>query len=154
DLSRVRVVVLDPSPLGVRSESLRVPARIADMIVHRDHVRRIRRQKPDVFINNTMGSWLPCPISHGIYMCMFPHEMMPAQPESTILRRAYRSAMDVTERAMGYRPCDAISSYAVVTANSEYTRHWVDRRWNVESEVVYTVCEDMGPAKPKEKIIL
>jgi glycosyltransferase involved in cell wall biosynthesis len=95
---------------------------------HKDYLTEIARCQPDLFINNSHGSKLPCPAHRGIYMCMFPS-------------RHSLKAID-------------LSSYQIITANSQYTAKWIKRRWGRSSEVAYSACPDMGPPSTKEKIIL
>ena len=91
----------------------------------RDHFAAIAARSPDLFINNSYASTLPCPAPRGIYMCMFPEG----------------DAID-------------LSSYGVVTANSQYTAAWLERMWGCRAEVVYSACAPMGPPGNKEKTIL
>ncbi|MDQ3920434.1 MAG: glycosyltransferase [Acidobacteriota bacterium] len=152
DLSRVSFVVLNegrrvgarPRPRSARWDALSTPFR---------HFLRIKSFKLDLFINNSHCSNLPCPAAHGIYMCMFPY----AHPtsERKLVRRAYRSFMDqLEERVLGCRVSDFLSSYSAVTANSRFTAGWVEQMWGRRPEVVYSVCDRMGPPADKEKIIL
>jgi O-antigen biosynthesis protein len=91
----------------------------------KDHLTEIARTYPDIFINNSHGSSLPCIAPAGIYMCMFPE----------------------AERI-------DLSSYHVITANSDFTARWLLKKWGYRSEVVYSACQFMGPSSKKEKIIL
>ncbi|HWZ71744.1 MAG TPA: glycosyltransferase family 4 protein [Casimicrobiaceae bacterium] len=89
------------------------------------HGAAIAAWNPDLFINNSYGSHLPCPGARGIYMCMFPE----GQPEG-------------------------FEGYQVITANSEFTKQWIAQLWGRASEVVYSAVEPMGPPATKEQIIL
>jgi glycosyltransferase involved in cell wall biosynthesis len=80
---------------------------------------------PDLFINKSYHSLLPCPVSRGIYMCMFPEGQ-----------------------------ADGLAGYQVLTANSTYTQRWIAQLWGRPSEVVYSAVEPMGPPTPKENIVL
>ena len=91
----------------------------------KDHLAEIRARAPDLFINNSHSSGLPCPVPLGIYMCMFPET----------------------------KKID-LASYRVITANSHFTARWIARRWGYASEVVYSACQPMGPASVKQNIIL
>jgi glycosyltransferase involved in cell wall biosynthesis len=90
-----------------------------------DHFQAIAGRSPDLFINNSYGSTLACPVPRGIYMCMFPDG-------------------DPTN----------LNSYSVITANSRYTASWIQRMWGYQAEVVYSACEAMGPSNHKGKTIL
>jgi glycosyltransferase involved in cell wall biosynthesis len=89
------------------------------------HAAAVAAWNPDLFINNSYCSRLPCPAPRGIYMCMFPEG-----------------------------GSDGLEGYQVVTANSAYTQQWIAQLWGRPSEVVYSAVEPMGPPAPKEKIIL
>lgn len=91
----------------------------------KDHLAEIAKVRPDIFINNSFGSELPCIAPVGIYMCMFP------EGEKIDLR-----------------------SYNLITANSNFTANWIFKKWGYSSEVVYSACQFMGPSSKKEKIIL
>ncbi len=90
-----------------------------------EHVAAIVAWRPDLFINNSYCSRLPCPVQRGIYMCMFPEG----------------------------RP-DALAGYEMITANSGYTQRWIRELWRRESAVVYSAVEPMGPPATKENLIL
>lgn len=55
---------------------------------------------------------------------------------------------------MGHNVSNFLDSYSVVTANSCFTAEWIWKLWARDSEVVYSVCDSMGPVANKEKIIL
>ncbi len=105
DLAQVRNVVLPP-PEG-------------------NHAAAVAAWQPDLFINNSYCSRLPCPAPRGIYMCMFPEGS-----------------------------ADGLDGYQAITANSAYTQGWIARLWGRPSDVVYSAVEPMGPPAPKEPIIL
>jgi glycosyltransferase involved in cell wall biosynthesis len=89
------------------------------------HAHSIAAWRPDLFINNSHASRLPCPAKRGIYMCMFPE-----------------------------RGADPVGGYQVVTANSSFTREWIAKLWSRKAEVVYSAVESMGPPAAKRNIIL
>jgi glycosyltransferase involved in cell wall biosynthesis len=95
---------------------------------HKDHLSEVARCQPDLFINNSHGSYFPSPAPCGIYMCMFP-----SRPS--------------------FKGID-LSTYKIIVANSRYTAKWIKRRWGRSSEVVYSACPDMGPPSAKEKLVL
>ena len=153
DLSDVNIVVLDDhrAPDDTRRSKFSERQEVLSRLF--GHYRRIKSFNLDMFLNNSHCSNLPCPAPRGIYMCMFPYNH-PA-PARKHLRRAYRALMDrMEERVMGCRVADFIDSYADVTAVSEFTAQSIDEMWHRRAEVIYSVCEDMGPAVTKEKIIL
>jgi hypothetical protein len=88
----------------------------------KDHLAEIASICPDLFLNNSHGSTLPCIAPAGIYMCMFPEA----------------EKID-------------LASYGVVTANSEFTAKWILEKWGYQSEVVYSACQFMGPGQEKRE---
>jgi glycosyltransferase involved in cell wall biosynthesis len=156
DLGRVRFVVFDRSRRHIAAASKlfrwRRPGQIAARL---DRTLQIRPHGLDVFVNNSYPSNLVCPARRGIYMCMFPHPPDLGREGPGLLRHAYHTLMDAAERSlMGMPAPEALDSYEVITANSEYTREWIRRRWGRDAEVVYSACDPAGPAAEKEKIIL
>lgn len=156
DLSRVRVVVFDKRRRHLATASKlfrwRRPGQIAARL---NKTLQLRPLGLDVFVNNSFPSNLVCPARRGIYMCMFPHPPDRGREGPGLARHAYHALMDAAERALIGRPApDALDSYDVITANSLYTKGWIQRRWNRDSEVVYSACDRVGPCAEKEKIIL
>ena len=155
DLSRVRFVPLNQGRQpDARSQYRPRRGRFDDLTAHLSPFRRIKARRPDIFINNSQSSILPCPSARGIYMCMFPDK--PSKPNrNSSLRRAYHLFMDrVEKRLLGCTVPDFINSYSAVTANSRFTAEWVNRMWGRRAEVIYSACDRMGPPVAKEKIIL
>ncbi len=127
DLSRVRIDPLDgPGPVPKLFGRLR---RDSTSSLSQHHYQQLRKLDLDVFINNSYGSGLLNPASHGLFMCMFPHST--TQPKRAV-----------------------IDSYSTVVAISQYSAEWVRRRWQRDAEVIYPPCDDMGPSTQKEKMIL
>lgn len=153
DLSRVRVVRLkSPGPL------LRVLAKVRGrrapaFSLH--HYLQIRRLNLDAFINNNYASGLACPAARGVFMCMFPHRPVTRPAAESLTRRAKEALVDWVEgRVTGFDVSRVADSYSTVVAISRYSAEWAGRRWGRQAEVVYPPCDDMGPASPKEKILL
>ncbi len=90
-----------------------------------EHRSMIAAWQPDLFINNSHASQMPCPAASGIYMCMFP-----------------------------VAGAEGLEGYQVVTANSSFTKEWIAKRWHRQAEVVYSAVESMGPPTTKKNIIL
>ncbi|HEV7889104.1 MAG TPA: glycosyltransferase family 4 protein [Pyrinomonadaceae bacterium] len=156
DLSRVTPVVFDRSRRHLAAASKlfrwRRPGQLAARL---NKTLQIRPLGLDVFVNNSFPSNLVCPARRGIYMCMFPHPPDRGREGPGLARHAYHALMDAAERSLMGRPApDALDSYDVITANSLYTKEWIQRRWNRDSEVVYSACDAAGPPAEKEKIIL
>jgi glycosyltransferase involved in cell wall biosynthesis len=144
DLSRVHVVRL-PRLLPFRGAHS-WPDTI-ERVAEGRHYPRLRALGLDLMINNHWGSNLPCPAAHGIYMCMFPHEL-----RGSAARRRGPAAW-LRNRLLGMPPSTR-ESYEVITANSVFTASWVRRFWAREAAVVYSVGEPMGPAAEKQRSIL
>ena len=153
DLSRVDVVHLDDNHIQARPQRLTTSPRWEVLSRTFGHFRRIKSFKIDLFINNSYCSNLPCPAPLGIYMCMFPH--VHPRANITLLRWIYRAFMDRFEDLiLGCRVSDFIDSYSTVTANSRFTAEWIERLWRRRPEIVYSVCDTMGPSSEKQRIIL
>ena len=111
------------------------------------HEPMLRRLEADIFINCTWGSTLRSPAARGVYMCMFPHGRRSA--DGTAFGALTRSL----RRGRGM-PTSTLDTYAVITANSQFTARWIRNFWQRDAEVVYSAGESMGPPGEKEKIIL
>lgn len=126
------VAIFSASPIdtaGIRAlfgiELSAVRLEVLPGATQEQHAAAIAAWQPDLFINNSYTSRLPCPAPRGIYMCMFP-------------------------QGNG----EGLEGYQVVTANSGFTREWIRRLWGRDAEVVYSAVEPMGPPGAKERIIL
>ncbi|MBI4748548.1 MAG: glycosyltransferase [Acidobacteria bacterium] len=135
DLGRVRVVVLDSNS---RSG---LPHRGS---VEAIYFNQIKAMELDLLINNSHQSHLMCPASRGIYMCMFPHQVWGSPLEWKTPFTLLDSLSIRWKSLMSGQTLKAVNSYDVVTANSQFTGHWIKRRWKRQSEVVYSVCERMA----------
>jgi glycosyltransferase involved in cell wall biosynthesis len=159
DLGRVNVVSLDePSLPGRCLKALGglLSFRWENLVEQFISLRQVKGLKLDVFINNSYGSDLACPAPLGIYMCMFPHAPQLAVARRGLARRACAGLLArVKEGALGYHP-NPIGTYAEVTANSQYTREWVEKLWGRRASVVYSACDHVEAPldDAKEKIIL
>lgn len=154
DLSRVQFVALSNAG-GKSTLTKRNSLGVRREVFSRSfgHFLRIKSFNLDLFINNSDSSNLPCPAPRGVYMCMFPH----VHPISamTPFRLTYRWLINhVEERVLGCRISNFINSYPIITANSHFTAAWIERLWGRRSDVIYSVCDTMGPPAGKEKIIL
>ncbi len=157
DLSRVRFELIPPAPLFVRlitRRPMRLPGRWNSLLYDRASLVALRKVKADLFINNLYQSSMASPAPKSIYMCMFPQKLVPAEDYSTPIRSVYNSITTVLENHFLGSRQQAVDSYSVITANSKYTAGWIKRYWGHEADVVYPVCDSMGPALPKKNIIL
>lgn len=157
DLTRVRFEPLPKESFFVRaitSRYARLPGRWKSIIYDRGSLRALKSMKPDMFINNLYQSNLPSPAPKSIYMCMFPQKLTPGTIYHGMLRRFYNRLTTLMEaRLLGTRR-QAIDSYTIVTANSKYTSGWIKKYWGREPDILYPVCDDMGPPLPKKHIIM
>ncbi|HXE81177.1 MAG TPA: glycosyltransferase family 4 protein [Vicinamibacterales bacterium] len=107
----------------------------------------------DVFVNCT--HWVPC-FSHarlGILHVLFPFyepEWRPQLQDPALPRwRRIRQRL-----YYGFEWQRRLASYDHITANSEYTARWTERRWGVPCRVVYSpVNVDFTP-RPKDPLIV
>jgi glycosyltransferase involved in cell wall biosynthesis len=128
DLSRVTVV-----PLKGIGPLSRVVAKLRGNhgpVLSVRHFHQLRQFNLDIFINNSYASSLRCPAVRGIFMCMFPH--VTGSPAAN----------------------NAVDSYSVLVAISQYSADWIGKLWRRRAEIIYPPCDDMGPPAPKAKMIL
>ena len=132
----------------------RIHALLLDLrlALERTYFQQIHALGFDLLINNNGFSTLPCPAPHGIYMCMFPHELKgELSPRNrSLLRKLY---VNMGNRVVAGMSPATLDSYDVITANSQFTSEWIRRLWH-DSSVVYSACEDMGPAAAKRRMIM
>ena len=133
----------------------RIHALLLDLrlALERTNFQQIHALGFDLLVNNNGFSTLPCPAPHGIYMCMFPHELkgeLRPDENRSFLRKLY---VNIGNRVVGMSPA-TLDSYDVITANSQFTSEWIRRLWRHDSSVVYSACEDMGPAVAKRRMIM
>jgi glycosyltransferase involved in cell wall biosynthesis len=153
DLSRVNIHVIGGARAAASSDAGTTGA-IAEMALRYREYRAIRGLKLDLLINNSAGSKLICPSRRGIFMCMFPHQTHPPSNQVNRLQHIVEGCKDEAAAHIVGRHPHAYRTYSAVTANSNFTAEWVRRYWNVEAEVVYSVCDPIGPGKTRDKIIL
>ncbi len=101
--------------------------------LHEQDVSRLSSEY-DLFINNTIFSLARPQSQRSIYMCMFP---LTPEPWNLREQKVWRRILSpyVAIRRKLYRRW--IGSYSLIVANSKFTQHWVQRLWNLESEVLY-----------------
>src|ERR1700689_5757412 len=119
----------------------------------RAYFHQMRQLRFDLFINNQGWSILKCPAPAGIYMCMFPHDRKGELHGEHGRGALYELYARLGNRVVGMTD-EVLDSYGVITANSVFTADWIRQLWRRPAEVVYSACEDMGPAAPKERIIV
>ena len=157
DLSQINFELLPRESFFVRvitSRYARLPGRWKSIIFDRASLMALKKLNADLFINSLYQSSLPSPAPKSIYICMFPQKLQPYKAYHGAVRRLYNRLTTMMEvRLVGSRRT-AIDSYTAVAANSNYTAGWVKKYWGRDAEVVYPVCDDMGPPLKKKPIIL
>ncbi|MEO7358812.1 MAG: glycosyltransferase family 4 protein [Gemmatimonadaceae bacterium] len=159
-LTRVHLLALD-EPSGpvarVLNELLKVfPTHIRSILTQIAPYRRMRRMHFDLFILNSSTYYMRAAANKSIMMCMFPWPT-PNFPRARwchwpLIKPLIRTVLGNTLS----RDPDAVASYSAITANSEFTSHWIRQRWNRESRVVYSASETMPAIAPgkRQKVIL
>lgn len=152
DLSRVKIHT--PKSHSIARIVERIPlSRLQIIVLTLINTRDIKRFQPDMFINNEHYSRLPAPIENSIYMCMFPQDLKKQDNNrQTILRKLYHATFDVLSHLIVR--AGGPEAYAKIVANSAYTKKWIKKRWHKDSEILFPICEDMGPPLQKQHVIL
>jgi glycosyltransferase involved in cell wall biosynthesis len=96
-----------------------------------------------------------CHARRGALIVLFPTATAPhlaELPEELLRRNALRRRAErgFQRFVWGRR----LAGYQVATAISDFSRRWTQRRWGVESEVVYPPVDTRFAAAPKEPLIL
>lgn len=92
----------------------------------------------DLFLNNTIFSVASPASPYSIYMCMFPLTPVPWAVRERALRRWLFTPYIELRRRLYHR---WVGRYDLLLANSEFTRGWIRRLWNLESEVLFPPIE-------------
>ena len=88
----------------------------------------------DIFVNSTFSSDLISRARHSYYIVSFPFRLLSRSPEANRFLQTYR-----------------------FLANSKYTKEWISRWWNVDSDVLYPsirIPHDQFDIDEKTKLIL
>ena len=154
DLSRVKLMPLKPPGQLLRLMARVRGWRVPDFSLH--HYFQLRKLKLDLFINNSYASGLTCPAGRGIFMCMFPHRPAPRPTARSLPRRVGDALVEWVERRVtGFAVRDVSDSYSTVVAISGYSAEWVCKLWGRQPEIIFPLCEDIGPpVAAKQKSIL
>jgi len=88
----------------------------------------------DLFVNNTVYSLAPPRAPFSIYMCMFPLDPRPGWMRNTGLAARVLAPYARYRGRLYHR---WLAGYSLLLANSEFTRGWIRRFWNLESRVLY-----------------
>lgn len=92
----------------------------------------------DLFVNNTVFSVAPARSRYSIYMCMFPLTAEPWELRQQPIRRRLLSPYVLLRRHL-YRRW--VGTYGVILGISHFTRHWIRRLWDLDSELLYPPVE-------------
>jgi glycosyltransferase involved in cell wall biosynthesis len=140
---------------GVRA---RVAPRIPEPAAARDPLRRYHDAAEwqsalsagyDLFINCT--HWAPpfCHAGRGVLLVLFPHY----QRWTDVARVPFwKRGVHRLYGAIEWQR--RLSSYERVVSISQFTRTWTNRRWGVDSSVVYPPVETTFDGRDKQRLIL
>lgn len=158
NLEKTKPVLLKRDSFIVRvltSPKLRLPGRLKEIIASRNDYRLLKKLNLDIFINSYYQSNCKSPAPISIYICMFPQKLKNVIQKKGIVASAYHFSMNIIERLSGINRKDSINSYSLILANSEYTKMWIKEYWGKDAQILFPVCDNMGPPfEEKEKIIL
>jgi glycosyltransferase involved in cell wall biosynthesis len=158
DLGRVKLYSLAPDGRLMRMLHRRTSGvALKELVTDWALFRSLRRMRLDVFVNATYRSMLPSPAPRGYYLCMFPHKRTNPAAGRGPLINAYRRVVGVLYRsAFGIDERRAMESYETIVSISEFTKRYVQRYWDIDSEVLYPICDDLSDSDPppKEHVIL
>ncbi len=161
DLSKVKIHVLPKKSFFWRfltTSRLPWPGKLRNILSDYHDRREIKKISVDIFVNNLYGSKIQNPAAAGIYMCMFPFDLQQIKPALSygFVKRIYLRLMQKLDLWLNKTSVDWLSTYQVVTANSEFTRSWIKKLWHKDSIVLFPICDDMGSVAvgQKENIIL
>lgn len=156
DLSRVHYLQIKDTSIWLKiARRLPVPARARNFWFDHSHLRKLRREKFDLFINNSVFSNMSSPSPNGVYLCMFPQKLALAK-DISLAKKIYMTFMNALYRYTMHPGAKyGVSTYRKIVANSEFTKRHIKQRWGLDSTVLYPLCEDMYVSSlSKEKIIL
>lgn len=88
----------------------------------------------DLFVNNTVFSVAPARSRYSIYMCMFPLTAEPWELRQQPVRRRLLWPYVLLRRHL-YRRW--VSTYDLLLGISHFTRLWIRRLWDLDSELLY-----------------
>ena len=131
-LDRTRLRTIEPE-----GRSRLLPLRPLRRLVHAQDIANLSSEY-DLFVNNTIFSIAPPRARRSLYMCMFPLSAAPTPaPE-----RGGRRSLGAAYRELRHRVIRRwVGSYDLLLANSEFTRGWIRRIWELPSEVLYPPIE-------------
>lgn len=117
---------------------------------------KLRGLNCDIFINNYYQSNLPNMGKYGVYMCMFPQKLTVDSEKLGRLKAAYKNCLTWLYKKFIYKSQkDGIYTYQKIVANSAYTKTYIKKYWDLDSEILYPICENMHDTSVhKEKMIL
>ncbi|MBI2591893.1 glycosyltransferase [Candidatus Saccharibacteria bacterium] len=157
DLSRVQFMLIKADNLLLKIvRRLPLPSMAKSFFFDYFHLRALKKQKFDIFINNSVFSNMPSPSAGGVYLCMFPQKLGWSKNISPA-KKIYMKLMHGLYRITMHRGAKyGVLTYKKILANSEFTKDHIMRRWGLQSDVLYPICDDMRLKNPpqKEKIIL
>lgn len=157
DLKGVKLEIMGTPSVLLRlftTSRLPWPGRFRNIMSNYADAKQLKNIKTDLFINSLYGSSLRSIAREGVYICNFPHKLPVTLRGKSIFKKLYNVGLDVFESMLTGNREQSIDSYQTIVANSQYTQGWIKKMWHRDAEILYPVCEDMGPPLKKEKIIL
>lgn len=123
-----------------------------------EQLRRSRALTAEYDLFICAGHWVPpfCQARHGVIYCHFPITSPGVNELAKSERWARRGLLDRWLRMKAYRYVwqARLKGYDAILANSAFTAGWIERRWGVQSEVVYPPVELQVPVVEKENRIV
>ncbi|MCA9301582.1 glycosyltransferase [Candidatus Saccharibacteria bacterium] len=160
DLSRVtiRQVKKDEKLLDRYAKyQTKFPPIVRDFLKSYIEYKAFREHNIDIFINNFYKSDIFCPAPVGIYFCMFPQKLAPPTDFRSLKGKVVSRLLNIAKKkySIESEPSNMIDTYQKIISISTFTRDWVSKLWDRDSEIVYPICENMlRKGVGKEKIIL
>ncbi len=157
DLTNVKLIVINFDRWYLKAMlKLPIMAGFKFLVIDLYGFKRLRALKLDVFINNYYQSNLPNIGRYGIYMCMFPQKINEKEENIRIIKRLYKKLLNYLRKILLYPNVKhGVYTYDKVVANSKFTQFHIKKYWDLPSDILYPICEDMLDKNiKKEKIIL
>jgi len=108
----------------------------------------------DLFIAFTHGVPPYCAAPSGALMVLFPmYDLRVASVQSgnNIVSRISRPLLSIWRE---WKWQSSLDSYQTRMANSDFTRHWTKKRWNIDCQVVFPPVDiDVPPAEKTNRIL-
>lgn len=158
DVGKLKLLVVNTNTIFLKIiRHLHLPSMAQNFFFDHVALKKIKKEKYDLFINNCYHNNMPSPAKTSVYMCMFPQKLENKDRSIGSAKKLYLFIMHNLYRAtMHPHEKYAVNSYTYVVSISEFTRHYVKELWHRDSTILYPISDDMLVKNPqaKEKIIL